>query len=48
VIEKYGQKFANTPADTIHTFVESIRDRIAIGEDPRLLPDQSVKVTFWV
>jgi phenylpropionate dioxygenase-like ring-hydroxylating dioxygenase large terminal subunit len=48
VIEKYGEQFANTPADTIHVFLESIRDRLAAGEDPRQLPDKSVQVTFWV
>lgn len=47
-ITKYGAKFQNTPADTIHLFVESIRDEIASGKDPRLLSNQSVKVTFWV
>ncbi|HHP7245195.1 MAG TPA: Rieske 2Fe-2S domain-containing protein, partial [Elainellaceae cyanobacterium] len=29
VIEKYGQQFSNTPADTIHVFVESIRTCLA-------------------
>jgi phenylpropionate dioxygenase-like ring-hydroxylating dioxygenase large terminal subunit len=48
VIEKYGNHFANTPADTIHIFVESIVNKIAAGEDPRLLPSKSVKVSFWV
>lgn len=47
-IAKYGAQFANTPADTIHVFVESIRDAIAAGEDPRNLPDRSVQITFWV
>jgi len=47
-IAKYGTKFYNTPADTIHVFVESIRDAIASGKDPRQLPNQSVKVTFFV
>ncbi|MFB2968651.1 Rieske 2Fe-2S domain-containing protein [Aerosakkonema sp. BLCC-F183] len=47
-IAKYGTQFSHTPADTIHVFVESIRDAIARGEDPRKLPHQSVKVTFWV
>lgn len=47
-IAKYGTQFSNTPADTIHVFVESIRNAIANGKDPRQLPDQSVKVTFWV
>ncbi len=47
-IAKYGTQFSNTPADTIHVFVESIRGAIARGEDPRSLPNQSVNVTFWV
>jgi phenylpropionate dioxygenase-like ring-hydroxylating dioxygenase large terminal subunit len=47
-IAKYGTQFSNTPADTIHVFVESIREAIARGEDPCELPNQSVKVTFWV
>ncbi|PSB03236.1 aromatic ring-hydroxylating dioxygenase subunit alpha [Merismopedia glauca] len=48
VIEKYGTQFANTPADTIHIFVESIRDRISQGEDPRKLPNLVRQVKFWV
>ncbi|MFQ4142253.1 aromatic ring-hydroxylating dioxygenase subunit alpha [Chlorogloeopsis sp. ULAP02] len=47
-INKYGNHFSNTPADTIHIFVESIRNKIAVGEDPRTLPDKSVDVKFWV
>ncbi len=47
-IAKYGAQFANTPADTIHVFVESIRGAIAAGEDPRNLPNKSIQVTFWV
>ncbi|OUL34409.1 phenoxybenzoate dioxygenase [Nostoc sp. T09] len=47
-IAKYGTQFSHTPADTIHVFVESIRGAIARGEDPRSLPNQSVKVIFWV
>ena len=47
-ITKYGTQFAHTPADTIHVFVESIRNAIAAGKDPRELPDKSVEVTFWV
>jgi hypothetical protein len=47
-IARYGTQFMNTPADTIHVFVESIREAIARGEDPRELPHQSVQVTFWV
>lgn len=48
VIQKYGEKFAHTPADTIHVFVESIRKAIATGKDPRKLPAKTVKVTFWI
>ena len=48
VLQKYGQQFAHTPADTIHVFVESVRDAIAAGKDPRCLPDRSATVTFWV
>ena len=47
-IAKYVTGFAHTPADTIHIFVESIREAIARGEDPDLLPDRSVDITFWV
>ena len=48
VISKYGEKFAHTPADTIHVFVESIRNAIASGKDPRQLPEKTADVTFWV
>lgn len=48
VIEKYGETFAHSPADTIHVFVESIRQAIAMGNDPRQLTDKTVEVTFWV
>jgi len=48
IIKKYGEKFANTAADVIHVFVESIRDAIADGKDPKALPERSVNVSFWV
>ena len=47
-IAKYGTDFAHTPADTIHVFVESVREAIASGRDPRQLPERSVKISFWV
>lgn len=47
-IEKYGEQFSHTPVDTIHVFVESVRNAIAQNKDPRQLPDKSVDVTFWV
>ena len=48
VIEKYGRKFANTPSDTIHVFVESIRDALEKGKDPRELPEKEIPLSFWV
>ncbi len=48
VIAKYGDKFANTPADTIHAFVESIQEKLKAGEDPLSLPEKSVTVTMYV
>ncbi|MEM9566875.1 MAG: aromatic ring-hydroxylating dioxygenase subunit alpha [Cyanobacteria bacterium P01_E01_bin.34] len=47
-LQKYGEQFAHTPADTVHVFVESIRKAIAAGKDPRLAPDRSATVKFWV
>ena len=48
VIKKHGAHFAQTPADLIHVFIESIRREIQMGEDPRLLPEQSRDIEFWV
>jgi phenylpropionate dioxygenase-like ring-hydroxylating dioxygenase large terminal subunit len=48
VIKKYGEEFANTKADAIHVLVESIRDEITKGEDPRLLPEKRAEFSFWV
>jgi phenylpropionate dioxygenase-like ring-hydroxylating dioxygenase large terminal subunit len=48
VIGKYGEEFNNTAADAIHVFVESIRDEILAGRDPRQLPDKQAKIEFWV
>ena len=42
VIEKYGAKFANTPADTIHAYVETIQREIELG-NPRALPEKSAQ-----
>jgi hypothetical protein len=47
-IAKYGEQFSNTPADTIHVFVESIWRALERDEDPRLLPEKSVHIKFWV
>jgi phenylpropionate dioxygenase-like ring-hydroxylating dioxygenase large terminal subunit len=48
VIAKYGESFSNTSADIIHVFVESIREALAKGEDPRALPEREVEVEFLV
>jgi len=48
VIKKYGEKFANTSADSINLMVESIRNQIAKGKDPRKLPDRVLNIEFHV
>jgi phenylpropionate dioxygenase-like ring-hydroxylating dioxygenase large terminal subunit len=47
-IEKFGTNFQNSPCDIVHVFIESIRDAIAEGKDPRALPERSQKFEFWV
>ncbi|MCI0487159.1 MAG: aromatic ring-hydroxylating dioxygenase subunit alpha [Blastocatellia bacterium] len=47
-IKRYGSRFANTEADVIHVFIESIRAELERGADPRLLPDKTVEIEFWV
>ena len=47
-LEKYGGKFCNTEADVIHLMVESIRDELAKGGDPRMLPERTHEIEFWV
>jgi phenylpropionate dioxygenase-like ring-hydroxylating dioxygenase large terminal subunit len=48
VIKKYGTDFSNSKADIVHVFIESIRDEIEKGSDPRLLKDREQKFEFWV
>lgn len=48
VIRKYGTDFNNTSADAIHVLVESIRDELRDGRDPRALPARTAEVRFWV
>ncbi|MEW6129972.1 MAG: aromatic ring-hydroxylating dioxygenase subunit alpha [Acidobacteriota bacterium] len=48
VIKKFGAQFSNTEADVIHVLIESIRDALARGEDPRQLPDKTIEIEFWV
>lgn len=47
-IKKYGDEFQNSQCDIIHTYIESIRNEIMQGKDPRELPDKEVKVEFWI
>ena len=48
VVRKYGAEFANSPCDSIHVLVESIRDALARGEDPRQLPRKELRLRFYV
>lgn len=48
VIRKYGGSFIDAPADTIHSYVDSLREAIAQGRDPRALPPLSAEIEFWV
>ena len=47
-IRRYGAAFRDTPADTIHRCVESLREAIARGEDPCALPALSREIEFYV
>lgn len=42
------QLFTHTPADIIHVFIESIHRELELGRDPRLLPERSQEIEFWV
>ncbi len=48
VIEKHGSRFSHSPADVIHVLVESVCEELARGRDPRLLPEKTQEVEFWV
>jgi phenylpropionate dioxygenase-like ring-hydroxylating dioxygenase large terminal subunit len=48
VIARDGRAFHDSPADTIHRFVDSIREAIARGEDPRALPEIEREIEFLV
>ncbi len=47
-IRKYGAKFQNSEADVIHVMIESIRNEIAKGGDPKLLPEKNHEIQFYV
>jgi phenylpropionate dioxygenase-like ring-hydroxylating dioxygenase large terminal subunit len=48
VLRHYGSHFANTPADVIHVLIESIRNALLQGIDPRLLPEATHAIEFFV
>ena len=48
VIRRYGAQFHDTAADAIHRCVDSIREAIARGEDPRALPPLTQTIEFRV
>jgi hypothetical protein len=43
-----GPRFAHSPADLIHVFIESIRTALAEGKDARLLPERSEEIELWI
>ena len=47
-IRKYGVRFGNTEADVIHVLIESIRNELSKGTDPRLLSEEEREIEFWV
>ncbi|WP_313952572.1 aromatic ring-hydroxylating dioxygenase subunit alpha [Accumulibacter sp.] len=47
-IARYGAEFLDAPADLIHRLVDSIREAIGRGEDPRALPLVEHEIEFRV
>jgi len=47
-IQKYGSHFQNSPADIIHTWIESLQTEIENGRDPAILPLKETEIEFWV
>lgn len=47
-IKRFGARFSNSEADVIHVLIESIREALERGEDPRQLPEKRVEIEFWV
>jgi phenylpropionate dioxygenase-like ring-hydroxylating dioxygenase large terminal subunit len=48
VIKKYGAQFNSTDSDKIHILIETIRNDLEKGKDPRLLPDKRYEIEFQV
>lgn len=47
-IARFGESFQNSPADTIHVLVESIRHCLEKGKDPLVLSTKSKEIEFWI
>jgi phenylpropionate dioxygenase-like ring-hydroxylating dioxygenase large terminal subunit len=47
-LRRYGAEFRDTPADTIHRCVESLREALARGEDPHALSPLTRRIEFCV
>lgn len=47
-IKKFGARFSNTEADIIHVLIESIHKELSEDKDPRLLPEKTCEIEFWV
>ncbi|MCF8059909.1 MAG: Rieske 2Fe-2S domain-containing protein [Bacteriovoracaceae bacterium] len=48
VIKKYGTHFQNSKADIVHVLIESVRDEIKEGRDPKALPYKKQHFEFWI
>lgn len=48
VISKYGTRFSHSKADIVHVFIESLREAIARGKNPRSLSPQKNEFEFWI
>ncbi|PKL79141.1 MAG: aromatic ring-hydroxylating dioxygenase subunit alpha [Candidatus Melainabacteria bacterium HGW-Melainabacteria-1] len=48
VIKKYGQDFRHSRTDVVHILIESLREAIEQGEDPRALPPKQHDFEFWI
>lgn len=48
VLRRTPGEFSHSPADAIHALIESVRRELEAGRDPRLLPERSQEIEFWV
>ena len=47
-LNKYPEPFQNSGADLVHVLIESVRDALLRGEDPRLLPPKKQRIEVVV